>query len=129
MSRSTTGDLSARERQIMDAIYRRGEATVAEIREDLPDPPSASAVRTMLLRLEDKGRVARRDSGGRNVYESTTPRSDARRTAMDRLMETFFEGSPIRTMAALLDRADADLSEEELDRLAERIEEARREGR
>ena len=129
MQAGETTELSARERQIMDALYRRGEATVAAIREDLPDPPSASAVRTMLLRLEEKGHLVRRDAGGRNVYAPTTPREDARRSALDRLVETFFDGSSLSTMAALLERADAELSEDELEELMRMIDEARERGR
>lgn len=125
MSDDGTKELSGRERQIMDALYRRGTATVAQIREDLPDPPSASAVRTMLLRLEEKGRLARRDAGGKNVYAPTTPREDARRSALDRIVDTFFDGSPLNTMSALLDRTDTELSDEELDELMDRIRDAR----
>lgn len=125
MTEDGTRELSARERQIMDALYRRGTATVAEIREDLPDPPSASAVRTMLLRLEEKGRLARRDAGGKNVYEPTTSREDARRSALDRLVETFFDGSPLSTVSALLERADTELSDEDLDELMQKIRDAR----
>lgn len=129
MSDDTVRELSARERQIMDALYRRRTATVAEIRSDLPDPPSSSAVRTMLLRLEEKGRLTRRDAGARNVYAPTTSPEEARRSALDRLVETFFDGSPLNTVSALLERADTELSDEELDQLTRKIREAREKAR
>lgn len=129
MSETDDRTLSARERQIMDAIYRRGEATVAEIREDLPDPPTASAIRTMLLRLEEKGAVAVRSEGGRNVYTPTRSPEEARSSAVSRLVETFFQGSPARTVAAILEESAAELPAEDLDELARVIEKAREEGR
>lgn len=129
MSGSDDRDLSARERQIMDALYRRGEATVAEIREDLPDPPTASAVRTMLLRLEVKGAIAVARDGGRNLYTPSRSPEEARRSAVSRLMETFFNGSPARTVAAILDESASELPENELEALARAIEEAREAGR
>lgn len=122
-------DLSARERQITDALYRRGRATVAELRQDLPDPPTSSAIRTMLQRLEAKGHIMHRQEGRRNVYLPTVPRDRARELALDRLVSTFFEDSPVAAAAALLDRSTGELSAEELERLDELIERARRRGR
>lgn len=121
--------LSARERQIMDTLYRRGEATVADIRTDLPDPPSASAVRTMLLRLEGKGTLEVLRDGERNVYRPSRSTEEARRSAVSRLMETFFNGSPARTVAAILDESAEELPEEELAELARLVQEAREAGR
>ena len=122
-------NLSARERQIMDALYRRGRASVAELRQDLPDPPTSSAIRTMLQRLEAKGHIAHRREGARNVYLPIVPRDRAREFALDRLVTTFFEGSPLAAAVALLDRSVAEPSPEELERLEELVERARKRGR
>jgi predicted transcriptional regulator len=121
--------LSRRERQIMEVIYVRGRATAAEVREDLPDPPSYSAVRAMLRILEDKGHIRHESDGPRYVYLPTVPREQARQTALKRLVHTFFGGSPESAVAALLALDDENLDEEALERLAERIDEARKEGR
>ncbi len=122
-------DLSRRERQIMDALYRRRKATAAEIRQDLSDAPSYSAVRTFLRILEEKGLVEHATDGPRYVYQPTAPLRTARRAAAKRLLETFFEGSVPQAVATLLDVSTADLSEAELDALESHIEKARKEGR
>jgi predicted transcriptional regulator len=122
-------DLSRRERQIMEIVYQRGQASVAEVLEDLPDPPSYSAVRALLRILEEKGHLKHEQDGPRYVYMPTVPRAKARDSAMQRLVRTFFDGSPEKAAAAFLDMSAARLSEDELDRLAEMIEQARREGR
>lgn len=129
MGASRTSDLSRRERQIMDAIYARGRATVAEVREGLPDPPSYSAVRALLRILEEKGHLRHEQDGPRFVYLPTVPAARARESALRHLLETFFDGSAEGAMAALLDLEAGELSAEEYDRLAEKIEQARREGR
>ena len=121
--------LSRRERQIMEVIYTLGRATAAEVREHLPDPPSYSAVRAMLRILEDKGHLVHETDGPRYVFLPTVPREQARQTALERLVETFFGGSPENAVAALLDLDDGGLDEQALDRLADRIDEARKEGR
>ena len=121
--------LSRRERQIMEVIYSRGRATAAEVREHLPDAPSYSAVRAMLRILEDKGHLVHETEGPRYVFLPTVPREQARETALKRLVHTFFGGSPESAVAALLDLDEENLDEEALDRLAERIHEARKEGR
>ncbi len=121
--------LSRRERQIMDVIYARGRAAAAEVLEDLPDPPSYSAVRAMLVKLEVKGHVRHIQEGPRYVYLPTVPREQARATAMERLVRTFFDGSVSKTVAALLDRGATELSEGELEQLSEMIERARKGGR
>ncbi len=121
--------LSRRERQIMDAIYARGRATAADVLEDLPDPPSYSAVRAMLVKLEAKGHVRHIQEGPRYVYLPTVPREQARATALERLVRTFFEGSVSKTVAALLDRGAPELTDEELAQLSELIERARQGGR
>jgi len=122
-------DLSRRERQIMDAVYARGEATVSEVLSDIPDPPSYSAVRAMLRKLEEKGYLGHDVSGPRYVYRPVVPREAAQESALDRVMRTFFDGSASRTVQAILDSESAELSETELEALAEMIEKARRRGR
>ena len=120
--------LSRRERQIMDIIYRRGEGSVADVLDDLPDSPSYSTVRALLGILEEKAHLKHGKDGPRYVYRPTRPRSQAARSAMKRLLETFFDGCAEKAVAALLDVSDADLTPEELDRLTRLIEEAKREG-
>lgn len=122
-------ELSRRERQIMDSIYRRGRATAAEVLGDLPDPPSYSAVRTMLRLLEDKGHVRHEQDGPRYVYLPMIARENARVSALRHLVSTFFNGSAEQAMAALLEISDAELSTAQLDRMQELIEQARAEGR
>jgi BlaI family transcriptional regulator, penicillinase repressor len=124
-----TEHLSRRERQIMDALYKRRRATAAEIREDMPDAPSYSAVRTLLRILEEKGFIEHGEDGPRYVYEPTAPLRTARRAAAKRLLDTFFEGSVPQAVATLLDVSAANLSEAELNELETRIEKARKEGR
>jgi len=129
MGRSPYLDLSRRERQIMDAVYRLGRAGVSEVRGEIPDPPSYSAVRAMMGKLEDKGHLRHVQDGARYVYLATQPRGEARETALRRLVRTFFDGSPSKAVAAVLDLSDEALSEAELDELAQLIDEARRRGR
>ena len=129
MSPDRARHLSRRERQIMDVIYARGEATAAEVRQELPDPPSYSAVRALLRILEDKGHLRHTQEGNRYVFSPTVPRERARKSALRHVLQTFFEGSPASAMAALLELEDLDLSAEEYERLAARIEQARKEGR
>jgi len=120
--------LSRRERQIMEVIYTRGRATAAEVLKSLPDPPSYSAVRAMLRILEGKGHLVHESDGPRYVFLPTTPREQARETALRGMIQTFFGGSPENAVAALLD-LDDELDAEALERLAELIAEARKEGR
>jgi predicted transcriptional regulator len=122
-------DLSRRERQIMDSVYRRGKATAAEVLSDLPEPPSYSAVRTMLRLLEDKGHLKHEQDGPRYVYVPTVARENARVNALRHLVSTFFNGSAEQAMAALLEISDSELSRAELDRMQQLIEQARDEGR
>ena len=119
--------LSRRERQIMDVLYRRGRATAAEVRQQLPDPPSYSAVRAMLRVLEGKGHIRHEEEALRYVYRPTLPRERAKRSALKHLVETFFDGSAGLAVAAILDGSAAKLSTEELDRLSQLIEKARKE--
>lgn len=120
--------LSRRERQIMDSIYRRGRATAADVLEDLPDPPSYSAVRALLRLLEEKGHVRHEQDGPRYVFLPTVNRDRARKSALKHVVRTFFDGSATDAVAALLD-GDTKLDESELDRLSAMIEQARKEGR
>jgi predicted transcriptional regulator len=128
MTRQPHLDLSRRERQIMNVLYRNGRATAAEIREQLPNKPSYSAVRAMLRILEEKGHIRHEEESLRYVFMPTIPREKAKRSALRDLLETFFEGSAEKAVAALLDQSSTRLSKAELDRLSQLIEEARREG-
>ena len=120
MGRSTEPELSRRERQILDALLELGEAPAEEVRKRLPDPPSYSAVRVMLTRLERKGAVRHREEGLRYIYAPAVSKARERRSAVSRLVRTFFGGSTAEAITALLDTAE-DLSAEELDRLAAAI--------
>lgn len=117
--------LSRRERQIMDVLFRLGEGTVAEVRDELADPPGYSSVRAQLRILEEKGFAEHFQDGPRYVYKPTIKKDNARRSALRHLRETFFNGSSEQVMAALLDDADEELSSGQLDRLATLIERAR----
>jgi predicted transcriptional regulator len=121
--------LSRRERQIIDVLYRVERATVAQVRAGLPSPPSYSAVRATMRILEDKGYVRHIVDGPRYVYEPVTPRDKERRSALQHVVRTFFDGSTEDAMVALIDSADRRLSKKTLDELARRIAQARREGR
>jgi len=121
--------LSRRERQIMDIVYRRGQATAAEIHEQLPDAPCAAAVRTLLRILEDKGHLRHEKDGPRHVYFPTTPRSVAQRSAVRHLLGTFFGGSRAAAVAALLEESDRPLSDDERAELANVIRRLRTEGK
>lgn len=121
--------LSRRERQIMDILYQRGEGTVSDVMEDLADPPSYSAVRATLRVLEGKGHVKHREDGPRYVYLPAVARERARRDALQHLLQTFFGGSAEQAVAALMQMSEADLTPGDLERLAERTRQARKEGR
>ena len=120
--------LSRRERQIMNIIYERARASAADVRENLPDPPSYSAVRATLRILEDKGYLKHEKEGPRYVFSPTLPRGKASRSALKQLVQTFFDGSVERAVAALLNMSESELSDEDLYRLAQLIEGARKEG-
>jgi len=113
----------------MDVLFRHGEATAADVLRSLDDPPTYSAVRSVLSILERKGLARHREDGPRYVYAPAVPHRRATRAAMRRLVRTFFGGSPERAMAALLDMSAASLTDEELERLASMINHAKREGR
>ncbi len=122
-------NLSRRERQIMDIIYQRGQATAAEVLENLPDPPSYSAVRAMLKILEDKGHLRHKQQGPRYVFLPKVSREKAKRSAVKHLLQTFFDGSAESAVATLLDVSRSDLSNADLDRLNSLISQAKKEGR
>jgi BlaI family penicillinase repressor len=121
-------ELSRRERQIMDVIYRRGRATAAEVLEDIPDQPSYSTIRAKLKVLEDKGHVRHEEQDLRYVYLPTIPVDRAKRSALRHLLDTFFDGSAEQVVAALLDGSSTQLSNEELLRLSSIIENAKEQG-
>ncbi|GMU22496.1 MAG: BlaI family transcriptional regulator [Phycisphaerae bacterium] len=126
MSESPDLHLSRRERQIMDIIYARGQASASEVVEDLPDPPTRTAVRTLLRILEDKGHLKHNKRGREFIYQPVRPRSRAAQSALRRVLRTFFAGSLEKALVVHLADPSAELSAEELKRLAELIEEARR---
>ena len=126
---SNEAHLSRRERQIMDVLHQRRRASAAEVLAALPDAPGYSAVRALLRILEDKGHVKHRREGARYVYLPRAKRETARRSALKRVVSTFFQGSVTQAMAALLETADATLSDSELRALREMIDQARKEGR
>ena len=121
--------LSRRERQIMEILYQRGKLSASEVREAIEDAPSYSAVRALLRVLEDKGHVRHQAEGLRYVYAPTVTHDKAKRAAVKHMLETFFNGSPEQIVAALLDVSSPALTRGELDRMAEMIDKARKEGR
>ena len=121
--------LTRREREIMDILYRRGRASAHEVLEDLPDPPSYSAVRALLRLLEERGHVKHAEDGQRYVYSPAVARGDARRSALAHVVKTFFAGSVEQAVATLVESSKTKLSGDELDRLSDLIDRARKEGR
>ena len=128
-SEPQSAKFSRREREIMDALYKLGRASAAQILEQIPDPPSNTAIRTLLSILEKKGHVRHVSDGTRYIYEPLVAREQMSRRAVDSLLKTFFDNSVERAVTALLTRKDADISREDLDRLSSLIEKAKREGR
>ena len=121
--------LSRREREMMDIVYRKGQATAGEILDAMVDPPSYSAVRATLSVLERKGHLRHEDDGTRYVYKPTMNRDKAKASALDHVVSTFFDGSVTSVVAALLERPKREIPKAELDELFALIEQARREGR
>jgi BlaI family penicillinase repressor len=121
--------LSRRERQIMEILYQRGKASASDVREAMQDAPGYSAVRAMLRVLEEKGHVKHESEGLKYVYVPVVNRDRAKRSAVKHLMDTFFRDSPEQVVAALLDVSSRRLTRQELDRMAEMIDEARKEGK
>ena len=129
MTKSTTHTtLTRRERQIMDVLYRRSRATAAEVMAELPGEPNYSTVRTQLRVLEDKGHVRHEEEGLRYVYAPAVPRHAARKSALKHLVETFFDGSAEQVVAAVLGGEASRLSDQDLERIAALVAEARKEG-
>ncbi len=120
--------LSRRERQIMDIIYRHGRATAAEVMADLPNPPSYSAVRALLRILEEKGHLRHEQEGPRYVYHPTVSRERAKRSALKHVLSTFFKGSVTQAVAALIDLSEDELTDEDLERIADIIRQAKENG-
>jgi len=130
MGPELTSDLSRRERQIMDVLYALGRATVGEVLERIPDPPSYSAVRATMRVLEEKGHVVHHQDGPRYLYKPAVAQDSARSAALRHLVRTFFGGSAEAAAAALLGMtSDSRLNNADLERLAHRVESARDEGR
>jgi predicted transcriptional regulator len=127
-SGKSSDKLGSRERQIMDIIYRRGKATASEVRADLPDPPTNSAVRGMLRLLEEKGHLRHESDGPRYVYLPTADTSRVSRSAMRHVVRTFFDNSASSAVAAMLGMYESRLKDADLDRLESLIEQARSKG-
>jgi len=128
VTKFTATSLSRRERQIMDILYRQGRATAAEVMDALSGSPNYSTVRTQLRVLEEKGHVRHEEQGLRYVYVPAQPRHAARRSALKHLVETFFDGSAEKAVAALLGGDVARISDDDLDRIEDLIDKARKEG-
>ena len=126
---SALSGFSRREREILDILYQRGKASASEVRDAMEDAPSNSAVRTLLRVLEEKGHVRRRAEGLKYVYVPSVAKEKAKRTAVKHLLETYFDGSSEQIVAALLDVSSTALTRQELDRMTEMIEKAKREGK
>lgn len=126
---SPSEDLTRRERQVMDILHRRAESTVAEIMADLPDPPTYSAVRSILRILGEKKLISFREDGPRYVYFPAAPTAQAQADVLDHVVRTYFAGSTEQAVTALLRMSDTTLSEAELLALRTRIAGARESGR
>lgn len=129
MSPHLHADLGRRERQIVEVVFRLGRASVSDVLENLPDPPSYSSVRAMLRILESKGHLKHEQEGPRYVYLPAIRRDAASRSALHHLVRTFFGGSTSRAVAALLEDRDARLSDQEIERLSKLIHKTRKQGR
>lgn len=126
--RRSARDLGRRERQIMDVIFQLGEASVSDVLAKLPDPPSYSAVRTMIRLLEAKGFLRHRQEGNRYMYRPTQSHETASRSALQHLLATFFGGSATDAVAAILDLSAEDMTSADLKRMEQLIEQARQDG-
>jgi predicted transcriptional regulator len=124
MKRFEDGQISRRERQVMDILFRKGKATAEEVLAELPDPPGYSAVRALLVTLEQKELVTHSKDSRRYVYLPAVPEKRAKRTALKQLLATFFDGSPEKLVASLLDPKDQKLSQDEIARIRKLIDES-----
>jgi predicted transcriptional regulator len=129
MTKNPHAKLSRRERQTMEIVYRLGEVTVNDILDNLEDPPSYSAMRACMRILEEKGHLSHRQDGPRYVYMPTVPLKQVRESALRGILRNFFNNSYEQMIAALLDDSDSGPSSDELETLAQMIEQARKEGR
>jgi len=129
MSRKQLNQLSRRERQIVDILYRQGEAAVADVLGAIPDPPSYSTVRALLAVLEEKGYVRHRQQGRLYLYSPTVSRTQASRTALKHVVNTFFDDSVEDVVAALMSMKSTQISAEEYERLSRLIEAGRKKGK
>ena len=123
MKRLEDGQVSRRERQVMDILFRLGKATAQEVMDELPDPPSYSAVRALLTILEEKGLVKHGKESRRYVYSPAVPEKRAKRNALKQLLATFFEGKPEKLVASLLDPDDQKLSADEIAKIRKLLDE------
>lgn len=119
---SSAETLARRERQVMEILYRKGEATAQEVLDDMTDPPTYSAVRALLATMMEKGLVSFRKDSRRYVYRPAVPEKKAKRSALKQLLSTFFEGRPEKLVAALLDPKDQQLSADEIEKIRKLIE-------
>jgi BlaI family penicillinase repressor len=122
-------ELTRRERQIMEIVYRLGRATAIEVMTSLPGRPANATVRTMLGVLEEKGYLRHETEKGKYIYFPTIPLANARKSALDSVLETFFKGAEAAAVISILTKADANLTEEERKRILDIIEESRKDGR
>jgi predicted transcriptional regulator len=128
MNPDSEQNLSRREREVLDVLYRLGKGSAAEVREAMSNPPTYTAVRTHLSNLEAKAQVKFESDGTRYIYEPTVPRQDMARNVINDVVKTFFENKIELVVATLIDRRESQLSQAELDRMAEIIDKARRQG-
>lgn len=119
---SSAETLARRERQVMDILYRTGEATAQEVLDEMTDPPTYSAVRALLATMMEKGLISHRKDSRRYVYRPAVPEKKAKRSALKQLLSTFFEGRPEKLVAALLDPKDQQLSTEEIEKIRSLID-------
>lgn len=126
---SVSDKLSRREREILNILYRKGRATATEVREEMAEPPTYSAVRAMLRILEEKGQATHELDGQRYVYFPSVSRDRAKRSALRQLLDTFFDNSAEQAISTLLDVSSSKMSQEDFDRISAMVEQARKEGR
>jgi predicted transcriptional regulator len=124
-----SNDLSRRERQIMETLYRLGKASAIEIRDAMPTPPTYTAVRTHLAILQDKGLIRYDRLGAKHIYEPVVPREEMAKNVISNVIDNFFGGSVERVVATLIEPGSGTLSEDQLDRLSKLIEKAKEQGR
>lgn len=122
-------DLTKREREIMEVVYRLGHATAVEVMDNLPGKPANATVRTMLHVLEDKGYLTHEREKGKFIYSPTIPLARARRSALEHLLNTFFKGAEANAVISILKKSDANLSQDDMDLIVTLIEKSRKEGR